>query len=166
MKKSILISFFLVTLFIFSALDSQCQSLKEVQAKIEKMNAEMTKAMVDGDFEKSLSFYADDAISLPNYQPMMVGMDAISMSNEGMADAGVKINSFNVSTKKIIMDGDLIVEIGTYNMSMNIPDMTGPYNDVGKYITVWEKQKDGSLKIKADTWNTDHNPWMQQGGGM
>jgi hypothetical protein len=36
--------------------------------------------------------------------------------------------------------------------------------DNGKYITIWEMQKDGSIKIKVETWNTDHNPWeeMQQ----
>ena len=165
MKKSILIPLFLVAFIVMPAIHTQCQSLKEIQSKIEKLNAEMTSAMVNGDYEKSLSFYADDAISLPNYQPMMVGMEAISMSNEGMANSGVKINSFNVSIKKIIMDGDLIVEIGTYNMSMEIPSMEGPINDIGKYMTVWEKQKDGSLKVKAETWNTDSNPWMQ-GGGM
>ena len=26
---------------------------------------------------------------------------------------------------------------------------------------LWEVQDDGSYKIKADTWNTDTNPWME-----
>ncbi len=32
-------------------------------------------------------------------------------------------------------------------------------------MNVWEKQDDGSMKIKADIWNTDMNPWemMQEG---
>jgi ketosteroid isomerase-like protein len=32
--------------------------------------------------------------------------------------------------------------------------------DTGKYLTLWEKQADGSLKIKVETWNTDKNPMM------
>ena len=164
MKKSILIRVLFVALLFVSALNSQCQSLKEIQSKIEKMNAEMADAMIKGDYEKSLSYYTDDAISLPNYQPMLIGIDAINMANETMSNSGAKILSFKVSTKKVIIKRDLIVEIGTYNMSMKIPTMDEPLTDIGKYLTVWEKQKDGSLKIKADTWNTDQNPWMQAGG--
>jgi hypothetical protein len=33
--------------------------------------------------------------------------------------------------------------------------------DQGKYITIWEEQPDGSMKIKVETWNTDTNPWAQ-----
>jgi hypothetical protein len=33
--------------------------------------------------------------------------------------------------------------------------------DNGKYITIWEIQKDGTPKIKVETWNTDNNPWAQ-----
>jgi ketosteroid isomerase-like protein len=40
-----------------------------------------------------------------------------------------------------------------------MPGNDKPMNDAGKYVTIWEKQKDGSLKIKIETWNTDSNPW-------
>jgi ketosteroid isomerase-like protein len=33
--------------------------------------------------------------------------------------------------------------------------------DHGKYLTVWEKQKDGSLKVKVETWNSDVDPMSQ-----
>ncbi len=33
-----------------------------------------------------------------------------------------------------------------------------PWNDHGKYMTIWEMQDDGSLKVKVETWNTDVNP--------
>jgi hypothetical protein len=39
--------------------------------------------------------------------------------------------------------------------------MPGPMEDHGKYVTVWEKQKGGALKIKVETWNSDINPWEQ-----
>jgi ketosteroid isomerase-like protein len=32
-------------------------------------------------------------------------------------------------------------------------------SDHGKYLTIYQKQKDGSWKIKADMWNTDLNPF-------
>ncbi|MBT8381175.1 MAG: hypothetical protein KJO59_02320, partial [Ignavibacteria bacterium] len=52
------------------------------------------------------------------------------------------------------------VEIGTYTINMQIPGMDMPWPDHGKYMNLWEVQADGSYKIKADTWNTDTNPWM------
>ena len=45
-------------------------------------------------------------------------------------------------------------------MSMNWPDAPGGvWSDKGKYLTLYEIQEDGSLLMKADTWNTDNNPW-------
>ena len=43
------------------------------------------------------------------------------------------------------------------------PGMPGPIEDKGKYMTVYVREKNGSLKIKAEIWNTDVNP-MQMGG--
>jgi hypothetical protein len=45
-------------------------------------------------------------------------------------------------------------------MKMSGPDVP-EWADYGKYITIWEEQKDGSMKIKVETWNTDTNPWAQ-----
>jgi hypothetical protein len=39
-----------------------------------------------------------------------------------------------------------------------MPGMEKPMDDRGKYLTIWEKQKDGSLKVKIETWNSDINP--------
>jgi hypothetical protein len=36
-----------------------------------------------------------------------------------------------------------------------MPGMDKPMDDHGKYLTVWEKQKDGSLKVKIEIWNSD-----------
>ena len=52
----------------------------------------------------------------------------------------------------------MITEIGTYKISMTMPNMDKPMEDHGKYLTIWEKQKDGSLKVKVETWNSDVDP--------
>jgi hypothetical protein len=43
--------------------------------------------------------------------------------------------------------------------------MPGEIEDAGKYLTIYERDADGALKIKVETWNTDVNP-MMMGGGM
>jgi ketosteroid isomerase-like protein len=72
--------------------------------------------------------------------------------------SGMKMTNVEFTTKQVQTCGDMIIEIGNYNISMEMPMMGQPIDDKGKYVTIWEKQSDGSLKIKIETWNTDINP--------
>jgi ketosteroid isomerase-like protein len=81
-----------------------------------------------------------------------------------MKKSGMKFNSFEPTTLKVLVNGNWITEIGTYKISMSIPGMDKPMDDQGKYLTVWERQKDGALKIKIETWNTDVNPMTMMSG--
>jgi ketosteroid isomerase-like protein len=140
------------------------QTNEEYKTKIEKINKEMTKYMLEGNTEKNLSLYTSDAISMPSYEPMHEGIAAIRKASEAMMKSGMKITSFEPTTLKVMTNGSLITEIGTYKISMSMTGMDKPMDDHGKYLTIWEKQKDGSLKIKLETWNTDVNPMTMMGG--
>lgn len=150
----------IILFLVISAGSTKAQGDKEtLMKKVEGWNKTFCKAMVEGDSETMLSFYAEDAYSLPSYSRMMVGKNSI---REGMMmdeKAGTKFKSFNLVTKDLWTSGDLLCEVGTYTFSMIIPNSPNTYNDYGKYITIYQKQKDGSWKIKADMWNTDTNPW-------
>jgi ketosteroid isomerase-like protein len=114
--------------------------------------------MVEGNSEASLNLYTADAISMPSYAPMQEGIAAIRKASEDMAKSGAKYNSFDLKTVKIIPNGNLITEIGTYAINVTVPGMDQPVDDHGKYLTMYEKQKDGSLKIKIEIWNSDIDP--------
>lgn len=169
MRKLMFISGILVFLLGSSLMNIQAQSnqsksLEKIRAKIEEMNAQMIDAMLKGDYTASLGMYTEDAYSLPSYSPMLHGIEALKKSGEEMANSPMTIKSFELKIKEIIPGGDIYVEVGKYKMSSEMQGMPEPYEDYGKYVTVWEKQKDGSLKIKLETWNSDINPWEQ--GGM
>ena len=161
MKKTILSSVFLIVLFVFPVVVIRAEPDETLKAKIEKINAVMAEAMLSGNTEKTLAFYAADVISLPNQSPMLIGIEAIKKSSEEMANSGMKVTSFETKTKELKTCGDLVIEIGTYKISLSMTGMEEPMIDYGKYLTVWEKQPDGSLKIKVETWNTDINPMEQ-----
>ena len=73
----------------------------------------------------------------------------------------MKITAFETVNTDIMVSGDLVIDIGTYNITMTLPQMGDqPWNDHGKYMTIWEMQEDGSLLAVAETWNTDTNPWQ------
>lgn len=158
MKRMNVLSISLLFVILFMATSGFSQSGTEYKSKIEMLTREMAKSMVSGDMEKVLSLYTSDAISMPSYSPMQEGISAIKEANEKMSKTGMKYNSFELTTLKVIPNGNLINEIGTYKINASMPGMDKPFDDHGKYLTVWEKQKDGSLKIKIETWNSDVDP--------
>ncbi|RPI75360.1 MAG: SgcJ/EcaC family oxidoreductase [Ignavibacteriales bacterium] len=131
----------------------------DLKAKIQQMNDKMIEDMMNENDEAMLALYTDDAISLPSYQPMLKGKAAIMESHKKDKESGFKMNDMTLTTMEVWSSGDLAYEIGTYTIDFSMPGMED-MKDNGKYLTVWQKQSDGSWKVKADTWNTDNNPWM------
>jgi ketosteroid isomerase-like protein len=157
MKKLIAILFALV--FVSSLV--QAQDTAGLKKKIQAMNDEGAMKMISGD-ESMWDNYADDIISMPSYEPMLKGIEACKESYQKMSEAGMKITAFKSTSTDVMHSGNLIVDIGTYEITMTIPEMGDmPYTDHGKYMTIWEMQDDGSLKVKAETWNSDINPWEE-----
>jgi ketosteroid isomerase-like protein len=163
MKKVILNSVSVVLFVLFTASMAFAQTSAEYKTKIEVMNKEMAKNMLAGNSEKNLAMYTEDAISMPSYEPMHDGLPAIKKASEDMAKSGIKFTAFQPTIHKVIVNGDMICEIGTYKITMTMPGMEKPMDDHGKYLTMWLKQKDGSLKVKLDTWNSDVNPASMSG---
>ncbi|MCG6959585.1 DUF4440 domain-containing protein [bacterium BMS3Abin03] len=151
--------FLTILTLLFCTIFLQAQDLSELKKKVQTLNDKYAKAMISGDMSSVWSGYAEDVISLPSYEPMIKGLDAIKKSSEDMEKSGVKFNSFSTTCTDVIKSGNLVIDIGTYKTSMQIPGMDMPWNDYGKYLTVWEIADDGTWKVKVETWNTDTNPW-------
>lgn len=133
----------------------------ELKEKIQMMNNNLAEAIVASDTETIIAMYTDDAISMPSYEPMIKGKDAIMKKAKEDKEMGFKVNKMTLNTIDVWSSGSLAYEIGTYTIDMSFPGMADSWPDNGKYITIWEEQSDGSWKIKAETWNTDNNPWAE-----
>ena len=159
MKKRLFSIFAVILLLILTTNVFSQTTKEEMMKKVEEWNKQFSAAMVANDKAMMLSFYADDAYSLPSYTPMLVGKKAIENSMNMDENSEMKILSFKFNTKDLWMSGDLMCEVGTYDLSLTMGDQSNITHDHGKYLTIYQKQKDGSWKIKADTWNTDTNPF-------
>jgi uncharacterized protein (TIGR02246 family) len=150
----------LMVVFVFSGLNLLAQNDDMAQKKefFEKMNDKFGKALIDGDYNTIASFYEDDAVSLPSYESMWRGKDAILEGNKKDFESGIKYHDFNAKTTDVFGSGDITYEIGTYELSFTLPSMATEMKDHGKYLNIWQKQSDGSWKLRADTWNSDVNP--------
>ncbi len=141
------------------------QSEADMKAKFNELNKKFSQMMLDNDLEGMLSYYSENPISMPSYQPALRSLDAMRESHKQQHEMGMKITAFELTATDVIVEGNIAIEIGTYTVSMNIPEM-GAMDDHGKYMNVWEKQG-GDWKLRADMWNTDMNPWemMQEEHG-
>ena len=158
MKK--LLAIFFALLFTASLVNAQDEA--DMKKKVQMMNDEMSALMLSGDHESMWAYYSDDIISMPSYQPMMKGIDACKESSDQMMESGMKITAFKSTNQELMVSGDFVIDIGTYEITMTVPEMGDmPYTDNGKYMTVWEMQDEGSMLVVAETWNTDKNPWME-----
>jgi ketosteroid isomerase-like protein len=150
----------LLSVFVFYSLTVFAQDVEKVKAEIEKMNRIYVKAMIDNDVDKMMSMYTEDIISMPSYQPTVKGIAKVRELSEIQAKSEWKTTGFEMNITDVILSGNLAIEVGNYEMKMSGPGAP-EWTDNGKYLTVWEKQNDGSMKIKVETWNTDTNPWAQ-----
>ena len=158
MKRSIVLSVSVLFVLMSIATVGFSQANSDDKAKVQSLTKEFAKNMVEGNMEKVLSMYTPDAISLPSYEPMQDGIAAIRAASQKSAESGMKYNSFELTPVKITVNGNLIHEIGTYKVNASMTGMDKPIDDHGKFLTIWEKQKDGSLKVKLETWNSDVDP--------
>ena len=161
--KALISKLSFLCLFIIAVQAFAQDDMEKLKASIQQMNDEMTKATLAGDNNALLTYYANDAIVLPSYSPLQNGIDAIKAAMDMDTKSSNKFTEFNITATDVFQNGNWVYEIGKYTMTMEIKGMEKPYKDEGKFLTLFEKQEDGSLKIKADMWNTDTNPWAMMG---
>jgi len=160
MKKLFL--FLFVTLFAISNIYTQ--DLNSIKKTIQKNNAKFCQLMIENKFEEMMEFFSDDIISMPSYSPVIRGAEAMAKTHEMQKESGVKTTAFNLTTTDVLPAGEYYIEIGTYTITMDIPNMKMPWSDHGKYLNVWKTDDEGLLELVIETWNTDVNPWMDMQG--
>jgi ketosteroid isomerase-like protein len=128
-------------------------------APAEKASAETLK-QIEGEFMKAaqergaagyMSYYAEDAVELPDGAPAIIGKASIA---KGMGFLDDKSNRLTWSAvgADIASSGDLGYTWGNYEFLSK--DKEGKQNvERGKYTTVWKKQADGNWKVALDMGN-------------
>src|SRR4030065_1806813 len=129
-----------------------------LKAEIDSINNLLDKAMLSGNFEAMLPYYAEDIIVSPGLNPTARGKSAVKEGYEKNRKDGVKYHSFSGTIEDMWESGDKIYERGTYGMSCSYKDHPKPIAYYGSYFTIWQRESDGSLKIKYVIWNLGFNP--------
>jgi ketosteroid isomerase-like protein len=135
----------------------------QVRKTIEAMTEKSEKDMLNGTVDSTMSQYTEDAISMPNFEPIIKGKYALKESYKKMVAMGVKFPKVEFMTTDVQVAGTFAYEVGTFNMVVQMPGVPDMPSS-GKYLTVYERAADGSWKIKVETWNSDAMPSMPTEG--
>jgi ketosteroid isomerase-like protein len=130
----------------------------------DKANAE-TLRRLEGEFMKAaaergaagyLSYYADDAVEVPNGVPIITGKVNIAKTMGFLDDKNNHLTWTPVGAD-ISASGDLGYTYGTFEFTSLGKDGK-PSVEHGKYTSIWKKQKDGNWKVVLDMGNASPAP--------
>lgn len=122
--------------------------------KLMQLSREWSRSAATDSIEKTLSYWADDAVVMAPNQLAIKGKTAI----REMIEASSKIPGFKISWEPLSVtvskSGDLAYMIEQNQVTVN--DSLGhPVTEINKGITIWRKNPGGSWKNIVDTWNAE-----------
>ena len=132
--------------------DASTQTATENALK--KLDAEWAEAAHAKDVDKTVSYYAENAVVMPPNSPALTTKEAIRKGWKDMIESPGLSLSWQATKVEVASSGDLAYVSGTYEDTT-----TGAggkkTTEKGKYLEVLKKQADGSWKCVADMWNSD-----------
>lgn len=127
--------------------------VQAVRSRIEEMNTQFTSAVSRGDTAAVTSLYTEDATVLPPNMTGARGRAEIKRLFDGMFQQ-MGPPTLKLSTSDVTELGDTAYEVGTYTMKAKTPGGDA-VSDTGKYVVIWQRQRDGAWKLHVDIWNSD-----------
>jgi len=119
---------------------------------LRQMEGEFMKAAVEHGAAGYMSYYADDAVEVPNGAAIISGKLNIAKTMGFLDDKNNRLTWTPVGAD-VSASGDLGYTYGTYEFRALGKDGK-PVAEHGKYTSIWKKQKDGSWKVVLDMGNT------------
>lgn len=123
---------------------------------LKQLEAEFMKAAVEEGSKGYLSYYADDAVELPNGAPAIEGKVNIAPGMNFLDDKNNRL-TWTPTGGDVSSSGDLGYTYGTFEFRSNDKD-GNPRVEHGKYTSIWKLQKDGSWKVVLDMGNASPSP--------
>ncbi|WP_436827728.1 alpha/beta hydrolase-fold protein [Sphingomonas sp. DT-207] len=121
-----------------------------LQDRVVAAHGRLRDAMITHDVDARLRLYRSDAMSMPEYQPALYGLEQISAYHRAMAGRRRVIDYIPVTTEIFDLDG-IALEIGTFAVTWRLAN-GAIEEERGKFAHVWAEEPDGSLRLRSDVW--------------
>ena len=114
----------------------------------------------NGDAERWLQVFADDAVGMHNTLPAFVGKEAIGQFAAMVAE-NMNIEQMDVRVDEVRVNGSWALTRGSFT-SRFVPKAVNDSSKIlaqrGKFILLWEKQPDGVWQVILDMGNNSEPP--------
>ena len=152
----LVVAFLVATIAFPVSHPSVSASAKATPETLKQLEAEFMKAAAEKGSQGYMSYYAEDAVEVPNGAPLIVGKVEIA---KGMDFLNIKDNRLEWTPvgAEISASADLGYTYGNYQFHSG--DKAGnPHVEYGKYTSIWRLQRDGSWKVVLDMGNASPEP--------
>jgi len=170
MKKTILIPVFAASVLMFASCQEAAKQeapaetpvattavaepakpdLTAIRSEIVAVENAWAAAINAKDINALMALYADDAVSMPEGEPIISGKAAIQKHQEADFAKPPKFASIAFETMDVYAQGDVVTEVG----KTMYKDAAGKTTGSGKYIAVFEK-RDGKYVCIREIYNSD-----------
>ena len=150
--------FFLLTFLflIVVSVNAQPNKTKQLKNKIEKINSEVSKALVGKKVKSIMSYFNNDAISMPEYQASLIKKEKIE-NYYSLLTKRFNIKSYDKQITEIIDLDKRVIEIGDFRTAYYLIEKDTTLNLNGSYLNIWERTKNGEIKVLVESWNFRHD---------
>ena len=124
--------------------------LAQIRSEIIAIETAWAAAQNAKDVNALMAMYADDAVSMPDGEPMLTGKAAIKKKQEADFAKPSKYASIAFETMDVYAQGDVVTEVG----KTMYKDAAGKTAGAGKYMAVYEK-RDGKYLCIREIYNQD-----------
>lgn len=117
---------------------------------IRRLEQSLVAAIASDDATAAASIYAHDSVLYSaGFAPANTTASREAMF-AGMVNDPNAALTFNSDRVVVSPDGTMAFSSGAYTMTMTNPETNQPATETGSFVTVWQKQVDGSWKIVSD----------------
>jgi len=162
MKTNTHVGILLSVLVLLSGRGVAGQDAKvSILKRVDENHARMIQAFVDQDAEAFASCWMPDAVCAIGELPLLRGKDQLSAVFMD-AVGGSSMHGLERLNRRIWLSGDFAYETGVYVHSYALAGREQVQSSAKSFVTVWQKQSDGSWKRAAEAWNDRPYPSADQ----
>ena len=134
-------------LLLFLLPSAQSQARQNYAQELAGINEKLTKAWLQSDAVALSSFYADSAVSMPEFHTALYGKQAIGAYLEQWLSAA-RVTSCDRRTVDVTRAGDYLLETGTFRRNFSLDTKMVDYD--AKYLAVWRIKPSGGLELVSE----------------
>jgi ketosteroid isomerase-like protein len=152
----VVVAFLVALLVVPAAHKTVSASSKATADTLKQLEGEFMRAASEKGAQGYMSYYADEAVEIPNGQGLIAGKANIAKTMDFLDDKSNRL-LWTPLGADIAASGDIGYTYGTFEFHSTDKDGKRTV-DYGKYTSIWKLQKDGSWKVVLDMGNSSPQP--------